>query len=88
MKNHLQSHIKGLIRHNAYLNFTAEPVVARQRRLASETSVATADDQTTLKIVKFETSQGGTEKENSDVVINARDQQHKTFLKHNVYFTY
>ena len=66
MKNHLQSHIKSLIRHNTYHDFTAEPVVARQRRLATETNVDVGVGTAPLK-VKTEASQGSVEKENLNV---------------------
>jgi hypothetical protein len=76
MKSHLQGHIKNLLRHDDYLNFTAEPIVARQRRLASdlELNVENASSydvsQTSQRIIKTEVF---AEKENSDVItINAK----------------
>ena len=73
MKSHLQGHIKSLLRHNDYLNFTAEPVIAKQRRLTSETNVGgTFDTQTSSQSVKIESTQLVVEKENSDAIINTR----------------
>ena len=75
MKSHLQGHLKNLLRHDDYLNFTAEPVIARQRRLASElglnvdTSSSYDVAQTSQRIIKTEVF---AEKENSDVIINAK----------------
>ena len=76
MKSHLQGHIKNLLRHDDYLNFTAEPIVARQRRLASdlELNVENASSydvsQTSQRVIKTEVF---AEKENSDVItVNAK----------------
>lgn len=92
MKSHLQGHIKNLLRHDQYQSFTAEPVLARQRRLAVESGGSfDISDVTHLshKSIKAESNQIFMEKENSDVIskFSSRAKKRKFFEREEIKVT-
>ena len=92
MKSHLQGHIKNLLRHDQYKNFTAEPVLARQRRLAVESggTFDTSDlTHQSHRSIKAESNQLFMEKENSEVItkFNSKSKKRKFFEREEIKVT-